>query len=81
LVEQPTADNRRHVDSSLSFGLASAPRHNRPLNSTKLPSAINVNDFDAGPTLNGGSLQMNGGPDGTLLQFTVDQVVAVQITP
>jgi hypothetical protein len=76
-----TLDGTFFPDGSLSFGLASAPRNNRPLHSTRLPSAINVNDFDAGATLNGGSLQMNGAQGGTLLQFAVDQVVVVQTAP
>jgi hypothetical protein len=58
--------------------LASAPDHRKVLKDTKLPSQFNVKKFDAGPSLTYGVLLKDGGPDGGLLQFTVDSIVVLK---
>jgi hypothetical protein len=66
-------------NGALGFALASAPRHNKVLKDTKLPSELDVTKFDA-PGFNYGFLQSDGGQQGTLLQFTVDSIDVLQKT-
>ena len=63
----------------LGFALASAPHHNKVLKDTKLPSELDVIKFDA-PGFAHGFLLSDGGPQGALLQFTVDSIDVVQKT-
>jgi hypothetical protein len=65
---------------TFGFSLGSSPRNNRPLNSTKLPTSYDVSMFTA-PGLTYGALQTDGGPNGTLLQFSLDSIVVTQTTP
>jgi hypothetical protein len=74
-------DGTTFADGALGLALASAPRNNKALKNTKLPSTLNVADFDAGPSLTYGTFQRDGGPDGTLLQFSVDSITVLQTTP
>jgi len=64
---------------ALGFELASAPRHNKVLKDTKLPSELDVIEFDAAG-FNYGFLQSDGGPQGGLLQFSVDSIEVLQRT-
>jgi hypothetical protein len=76
----PVLDGTTLPDGNLGLVLASGPRNNRALNSTNLPATFNVSEFDA-PDGRTGTFQRDGGPDGTLLQFTVDSLVVLQTTP
>jgi hypothetical protein len=68
-------------NGAVGFQLASAPRNNRALLNTKLPSSLDVGLFNAGPSLNYGYLQTDGGPQGMLLQFEIHSVTVVSSTP
>lgn len=74
-------DDTAFPGGAVGFQLASSPRNNRALKGKKLPSSLEVGLFNAGPTLNYGFLQTDGGPQGMQLQFTVDSVVATAGTP
>jgi hypothetical protein len=76
----PVLDGTTFPNGVLGLVLGSAPRNNRALNSTKLPSEFNISLFDA-PGGRTGTFQRDGGPDGTLLQFTLDSIVVVATTP
>jgi hypothetical protein len=71
-------DSQAYPGGSFGFRLASMPGNTRVLTSTALPSSLHVRAFDAGPTLNYGWLQSDGGPTGQLLQFSVDSIVLLQ---
>lgn len=73
-------DGTSFPNGTVGFMLGSAPRNNRPLNSTKLPSYYDLPLFNA-ISFNGGSLMTDGGPTGTLLSFTIDSIVVLQMTP
>jgi hypothetical protein len=77
----PVLDGTTFPNGSLGFRSATAPRNNRVLNSTALPSSYTVSEFDSVGNINGGYLQMDGGPQGTLLQFTVDSIVILSSIP
>lgn len=74
-------DGTTFPNGALGFRLASAPKNNRALNGTKLPSLLDVSQFDAGLGLNYGFFQSDGGPQGMLMQFTVDSVIVISSTP
>jgi hypothetical protein len=71
-----TVDGNSYADGSFGFRLASKPGSTNVLNSTALPSFFDVAAFDAGSTLNYGWLQSDGGPNGQLLQFSVNSIVS-----
>lgn len=70
-------DNQAYPNGSFGFRLASMPGNTGVLTSTALPSLLDVQAFNAGPTLNYGWLQSDGGQTGQLLQFSVDSIVVL----
>lgn len=74
-------DGTTFPDGVLGFVLSSAPRHRKALHGTKLPHSVDVPAFDADASLSYGVLQINGGQDGTLLQFRVDSITATKTAP
>jgi len=76
-----TLDGTYFPNGSLGLTLASAPGNKAALANTNLPSSYDVSQFDAGPTLTYGYLQMDGSQTGTLLNFTVDSIVVTSVQP
>lgn len=72
----PVVDGTTYSDGSFSIRLASANDHPHVLRDTRLPKKINVRKFDS--TVNYGELRMNGGQDGSLLSFTVEDIRRLQ---
>jgi hypothetical protein len=76
----PVLDGTTFPDGNFGIVLASGPRSKNVLKNTKLPSEFNVSKFDSAPSPTYGTFQRDGGPDGTLLQFTVDSIVVLSTT-
>jgi hypothetical protein len=74
----PVLDGTTLPNGVFGFILASGPGSTNVLKNTKLPKSYNVSKFDAGPSLNYGVLQSDGGQLGTLLQFSVDSIDVVR---
>jgi hypothetical protein len=80
-ASQLFVDGVSYPNGSFGFVLASEPGHTGVFSSTALPSSLNVAAFDAGPSLNYGFLQRDGGPTGTLLQFSVNSITSNSPVP
>jgi hypothetical protein len=79
--EPMVLDGTTFPEGVFGFVLSSAPLHRDVLKGTKLPHKVDVPAFDAHESLSYGVLQINGGQQGTLLQFRVDSVTAVKEVP
>ena len=75
----PVVDGTTLIDGSFALSLASGPGSTKALKNTRLPESIDVTKFDAGPTLNYGELRSDGGPDGGLLQFSIDSIESIDL--
>ena len=72
-------DSDSFPDGYFGLHLASKAGNTKVLKNTKLPTSYNVNEFDAGSEQNYGTLQIDGSPNGTLLQFSIDSIVIIRI--
>ncbi|WP_457332315.1 hypothetical protein [Rhizobacter sp. P5_C2] len=79
--ESMVLDGTTFPEGVFGFVLSSAPLHRDVLKGTKLPRKVDVPAFDAYESLSYGVLQINGGQEGTLLQFKVDSITAVKEVP
>lgn len=68
-------DGTYFPSGTLGLVLASAPGNDKALKGTRLPHSLKLKRFDADPVYVYGVLQMNGGPNGGLLQFSIDSLV------
>lgn len=66
---------------AFGFVLASAPGQNKAMHTTRLPHSYDLAKFNAGAGLTYGFLQTDGGPSGTLLQFSIQSIMKVKSTP
>ena len=69
-----TLDGTLFADGAFTFFLASGPGKTDVLKNTSLPKRFAVRRFDG---MNYGVVQVHGGPDGTLLVFSVDRVTEI----
>jgi hypothetical protein len=67
-------DDATYQDGSFGLMLASGPGYTKALNNTNLPTSLDLKAFNS--SLNSGWLMMDGSQTGTLLQFSIDSVVA-----
>jgi hypothetical protein len=74
----PTVDGELLPNGSMGFRLASAALNRGVFKTIHLPESYNVGAFDG---MNYGFLQRDGAQDGTLLQFTVGSIDALDSTP
>lgn len=70
----PVLDGTTLSSGDAGFRIASAANQNTALKSTKLPRKFKIDKFNAGPSMNYGYLQMDGGPTGMLLEFSMDSI-------
>ncbi len=71
-------DGNPYSEGSFGFVLASGSGDTKVLNSTKLPSCLDITKFDAIGFPNYGFLQRDGSSNGGLLQFTIDSITSTQ---
>jgi hypothetical protein len=71
-----TVDGILYPDGVFGFHLSSKPGSSNVLASTALPSLLDASAFDAGISMTCGSLQSDGGPDGQMLQFSIDSITS-----
>lgn len=75
----PSLDGQVLANGSFGLRLASASGYTQVLSSAALPTQFDVAAFNAGPTLNYGWLNSDGGQQGTKLSFTIDSITAVPV--
>ena len=73
----PVLDGTTLSNGAVGFRIASAYDNNAALKSTRLPRHFQVKKFDAGPTMNYGYLQADGGQNGMLLEFSMDSITVI----
>jgi hypothetical protein len=74
----PSLDGQALANSNFSFNLASASGYTQVFSGVTLPTQFDLAAFNAGPTLNYGSLITDGGHV-TKLSFTIDSITAVPV--
>ncbi|WFP49121.1 hypothetical protein PL263_13555 [Methylomonas sp. EFPC3] len=67
-------DNELYSEGSIGINLSSKSGSTEALVDTNLPLSFDLSKFDGGPTLTYGWLQKDGGPNGQLVQFSVDSI-------
>lgn len=73
----PVLDGTTLSNGVVGFRIASIK--NAALKSTKLPSNFKIRKFDAGPTMNYGYLQTDGGQNGMMIEFSMDSLDVIYV--
>jgi hypothetical protein len=71
----PVLGGTTFSDRVLAIVLSSVPGDNSAIKNQKLPKDLYLSRFNNPGVPNYGVLQANGGPDGTLLQFSIESLV------
>jgi hypothetical protein len=70
-------DGTTFADGTIGLSLASTPGDSKALNGFHLPNSINVADYPN----RYGMLLSDGGPNGALMQFTIDSIEVESVVP